>query len=256
MNISHKHKTIWWAPERCGTKGTAHIFNHFDFDYIPKGTEKYGGINKQTQYQSHEIIPPPSKYEDYNVICSIRNPYDRMLGVFVNFVGVGKSCSYLKSQHNIMVNIFSTFIDELFKHKDIIPKFGIEQRRYTKILDVNVSTLIYPKLLDSYVSKYNFDVTIPNNYIRMEHSVEDLGKIDFINRSPLWSSGYIKNYLTTNQYINTRPYQFNSMYTLETAKKVYEYHKQFFLTLGYDPFSFTTEELSDEEKMRFLHEII
>ena len=46
------------------------------------------------------------------------------------------------------------------------------------------------------------------------------------------------------------------MYTLETAKKVYEYHKQFFLTLGYDPFSFTTEELSDEEKMRFLHEII
>ena len=32
MNISHKHKTIWWAPERCGTKATAHIFNHFDFD--------------------------------------------------------------------------------------------------------------------------------------------------------------------------------------------------------------------------------
>jgi hypothetical protein len=243
MNISHKHKTIWWAPERCGTKGTAHIFNHFDFDYIPKGTEKYGGINKQTQYQSHEIIPPPSKYEDYNVICSIRNPYDRMLGVFVNFVGVGKSCSYLKSQHNTMVNIFSTFIDELFKHKTIKPKFGMEQSGYTKILD-------------AYVSKYNFDVTIPNKYIRMEHIVEDIGKIDFINRSPLWSSGYIKNYLTTNQYINTRPYQFNSMYTLETAKKVYEYHKQFFLTLGYDPFSFTTEELSDEEKMRFLHEII
>jgi hypothetical protein len=43
---------------------------------------------------------------------------------------------------------------------------------------------------------------------------------------------------------------------METAKKVYEYHKQFFLTLGYDPFSFTTEELTNEEKMRFLHEII
>ena len=195
------------------------------------------------KYQSHEIINPPSKYEDYNVICSIRNPYDRMLGVFLNFVSVGMSTTYLNSQHNIKVETFSTFIDELFKHKDIIPKFGIEQRRYTKILD-------------SYVSKYNFDVTIPNNYIRMEHIVEDIGKIDFINQSLLWSSGYIKNYLTTNQHINTRPYQFNSIYTSETAKKVYEYHKQFFLVLGYDPFSFTTEELTDEEKMNFLHETL
>jgi hypothetical protein len=243
MNISHKHKTIWWAPERCGTKGTAHIFNHFDFDYIPKGTEKHKNLNKQTQYQSHEIIPPPSKYENYNVICSIRNPYDRMLGVFVNFVGVGMTSTYLKSQHNTMVNTFSSFIDALFKHKEIKPKFGIEQRTYTKILD-------------SYVSKYNFDVTIPNNYIRMEHIVEDMGKINFINQSTLWSSGYIENYLTTNQHINTRPYQFNSIYTLSTAKKVYEYHKQFFLVLGYDPFSFTTNELTDEEKMNFLHETL
>jgi hypothetical protein len=90
----------------------------------------------------------------------------------------------------------------------------------------------------------------------MEHIVEDMSKIDFINQSHLWSSGYIKNYLTKNEHINNRPYKFNSVYTMETAKKVYEYHKQFFLTLGYDPFSFTTEELTNEEKMRFLHEII
>jgi hypothetical protein len=239
MNISHKHKTIWWAPERCGTKGTAHIFNHFDFDFILN----YPKSPVVNSYQSHQIILPPSKYEDYNVICSVRNPYDRMLGIFLNFVSVGMSTTYLNAKHNIKVETFSTFIDELFKHKEIIPKFGIEQSRNTKILD-------------SYVSKYNFDVTIPNNYIRMEHIVEDIGKIDFINQSLLWSSGYIKNYLTTNQHINTRPYQFNSIYTSETAKKVYEYHKQFFLVLGYDPFSFTTEELTDEEKMNFLHETL
>ena len=243
MNISHKHKTIWWAPERCGTKATAHIFNHFDFDFIPQGTEKNKNNNKKTQYQSHEMIPPPSEYKDYNVICSVRNPYDRMLGVFVNFVGVGMSSSYLKNEHNEIVNTYSTFINELFKHKEIKPKFGVEPIKHTRVLE-------------TYISKYNFDVTIPNNYIRMEHIVEDMGKIDFINQSTLWSSGYVENYLTTNQHINTRPYQFNSIYTLETAKKVYEYHKQFFLVLGYDPFSFTTNELTDEEKMNFLHETL
>jgi hypothetical protein len=243
MNISHKHKTIWWAPERCGTKATAHIFNHFDFDYIPKGTEKHMKLNKQTQYQSHEIIEPPSKYEDYNVICSIRNPYDRMLGIFLNFVSSGKSSVYFKDKHNLMVDNFTIFINELFSYEQIKPKFGINSKRFKVILD-------------TYISKYNFDVTIPSNFIRMENIGEDICKIDFIKNSPLLSSGYIDNYLTKNTHINVRPYKFNSVYTFKTAQKVYEYHKQFFLTLGYDPFSFTTEELTNEEKMRFLHEII
>jgi hypothetical protein len=239
MNISHKHKTIWWAPERCGTKATAHIFKDFDFDFIlnyPKSTVG-------NSYQSHQIILPPSKYEDYNVICSVRNPYDRILGVFLNFVSMGKSSIYLKNNHLETMKIFSIFINELFSHKEIKTKFDINPKKDNIILN-------------TYVSKYNIDVTVPTNFIRMEHIVEDMSKIDFINQSHLWSSGYIKNYLTKNEHINNRPYKFNSVYTMETAKKVYEYHKQFFLTLGYDPFSFTTEELSNEEKMRFLHEII
>ena len=241
MNISHKHKTIWWAPERCGTKATAHIFNHFDFDY--NGVWGNKDLPKSAQYQSHELTHPSNEYSDYNVICSIRNPYDRMLGVFLYFVGSGKSSVYFKDKHNLIVDNFTIFINELFSYKEIKPKFGIESKRDKVILD-------------SYISKYNFDVTIPSNFIRMENIREDIRKIEFIKNSSLLSSGYIDNYLSNNNYINVRPYKFNSLYTMETAKKVYDYHKQFFLTLGYDPFSFTTEELSDEEKMRFLHEII
>lgn len=241
MNISHKHKTIWWAPERCGTKATAHIFNHFDFDYT--GVLGNKDLPKSAQYQSHELTLPSNEYSDYNVICSIRNPYDRMLGVFLYFVSLGKSMTYFKNNHKLIVDNFTMFIDELFSYKEIKPKFGIESKRDKVILN-------------NYISKYNFDVTIPTNFIRMENIREDIRKIEFIKNSPLLSSGYIDNYLSNNNYINVRPYKFNSLYTMETAKKVYDYHKQFFLILGYDPFSFTTEELSDEEKMRFLHEII
>jgi hypothetical protein len=241
MNISHKHKTIWWAPERCGTKATAHIFNHFDFEY--KGVCGNNNLSKSEQYQSHDLSLPPNQYSDYKVICSIRNPYDRVLGIFLNFVSSGKSSVYFKDKHNLMVDNFTIFINELFSYKQIKPKFGINSKRDKVILD-------------TYISKYNFDVTIPSNFIRMENIREDISKIDFIKNSPLLSSGYIDNYLTKNIHINVRPYKFNSVYTMESAKKVYEYHKQFFLTLGYDPFSFTTEELTNEEKMRFLHEII
>lgn len=241
MNISHKHKTIWWAPERCGTKATAHIFNHFDFDY--KGVCGNDNATKSNQYQSHDLSLPPSQYSDYKVICSIRNPYDRVLGIFLNFVSSGKSSIYFKDNHSVTVENFTVFINELFSRKQIKPKFGVNSKR-DKII------------LDTYISKYNFDVTIPSNFIRMENIREDIRKIEFINDSPLLLSGYIDNYLEQNEHINVRPYKFNSVYTKETAKKVYEYHKQFFLTLGYDPFSFTTEELTNEEKMRFLHEII
>jgi hypothetical protein len=239
MNISHKHKTIWWAPERCGTKATAHIFKHFDFDFI----FNYPTTTVSSSYQSHQIILPPEKYNDYKVVASIRNPYDRVLGVYLKFVNVGASSVYSKYKHDQTVYTFSNFIDELFKTKKIIPK-------------LNLPIDIRKPVIENYFIKYNFDTTIPKNYIRMENIVEDMGKIDFINKSPLWSSGYIKNYLNKNEHITTHPYNFNSVYTFKTAKKVYEYHKQFFLTLGYDPFSFTTEELTNEEKMRFLHEII
>ena len=85
MNISHEHKIIWWAPERCGTKATAHIFTKLGFEYF---TNTNGELKKNLNidginYQSHDI-DIPDIYKDYKVICSIRNPYDRMLSIFSN----------------------------------------------------------------------------------------------------------------------------------------------------------------------------
>ena len=63
MNISHKHKTIWWAPERCGTKATAHIFRHFDFDYT--GVLGNKDLPKSAQNQSHELTHQSNEYSDF-----------------------------------------------------------------------------------------------------------------------------------------------------------------------------------------------
>lgn len=243
MNISHKHKIIWWAPERCGTKATAHVFNQFDFTYYETSDENTLSLNKDgTLYQSHNI-EYPEKYSDYKVICSIRNPYDRVLSIFLNFTSVGKYSVYTKSGHNNFVKKYEQFIKELFDYKLLRNKVN-RQPEEGKVI------------LKDYLSKYDFTQRIPDKIIRMEHLVEDIGDLDFIRNSDIWESGEIREYLNNNVHHNIRPCQFNTIYTKESAKMVYDYYKKHFLYFGYDPFSFTKEELTNEEKMHFLHGIL
>jgi hypothetical protein len=240
MNISHKHKIIWWAPERCGTKATAHIFSKLGFEYFTSidETEKFvtdDGIN----YQSHNI-DYPEKYDDYKIICSIRNPYDRMLSIFSNFTNVGTTFVYTKNNHQNLVNTFESFIREMLLYNKVTTAEDLEKRPIQK----------------SYLYKYSFESRVPDFFIKMESLEEDLGKLDFVKESEIWKSGYIRDYLKHNPHINKKPFKFNDVYTFESAKRVYEYHKKQFIISDYDPFSFTRQELSNEEKMKFIHDIL
>ena len=49
---------------------------------------------------------------------------------------------------------------------------------------------------------------------------------------------------------------FDEMYDFETAKKVYFYFKKCFYLCGYDPFSFTKNGLTYDEKVSFLHDAV
>jgi len=240
MNISHEHKVIWWAPERCGTKATAHIFSKLGFEYFKTSEEKEKTINDDgINYQSHNI-DVPDIYKDYQIICSIRNPYDRMLSVFSNFTSVGKSLVYTKNSHDKLVITYENFIREMLLYRISRSDEDLETRPIQR----------------NYLSKYHFEKLIPNFFIKMESLEDDLGKLDFVKDSNIWKSGYIQDYLKHNPQINQKPYKFNDVYTIESAKRVYDYHKKHFMLCDYDPFSFTTKELSNEEKMRFIHDIL
>jgi len=243
MNISHKHKTIWWAPERCGTKAVGKILSEFGFTYYEDSTEKKLMKNEKGEiYQSHNIVIP-EKYNDYKVICSIRNPYDRVFSLYLNFTSVGKTSVYIKSEYQLFKEKFGFFVEELFTFQKVKSVF-------------NFPILEGKGILNNYVLKYNFNGRLPDQFIRMENMVEDMSKIEFIRESELWSNGFIEQYLNNNQYINVRPYSFSKMYELEIAKKVYNQHKKHFILCNYNPFSFTANELTNEEKMNFLHGIL
>lgn len=236
MNISFEHKIIWWAPERCATKATAHIFHKLGFESYFSSTE-----NPQIEnYHSHGINVP-DEYSDYKIICSIRNPYDRVLGLFKSLSNVGRSIVYTKDTHKNFMDSYETFLNEVFV--------------LTKVKKRNFADEKYDKLfLKNYISKYSFEHRVPNQFIRAENLIEDISKLDFVVDSGIWKSGYVEEYLTNNKHINIRPFKFNSVYTTQSAKLVYEFYKKHFFLCNYDPFSFTKNELSNQEKMSFLHD--
>jgi hypothetical protein len=155
---------------------------------------------------------------------------------------VGKSMVYTKDTHdNFMVN-YENFLNEVFVFAKIKETNGFGEK-LEKIF------------MKDFIAKYSFEDKIPDYFIRSENLLEDISKLEFVNDSGLWKSGYIQEYLTNNKYINLRPYKFDTVYTNKSAKLVFEYYKKHFFLCGYNPFSFTKDELNNEEKMRFIHDI-
>jgi hypothetical protein len=230
MNVNHEHKIIWWAPERCGTKALANIFSKLGFEFYPV-IDTYGK-NVKGLYQSHNI-EIPEEFSDYKIIFSTRNPYDRVLSLFSNFTNIGKNTLYTKDAQPNFIKKYEIFLEELFDNTD---------KKLNK------------PVLNNYILKYSFETKVPDMIVRMESMIEDLSKIEFVKNSELWKSGYIHDYLIDNEHIVRRPYTFNTVYTRIGAKLVYEHHIKHFILSGYDPFSFTTEIMSNKEKMDFIHD--
>jgi hypothetical protein len=230
MNVNHEHKIIWWAPERCGTKAVANIFSKLGFKFYFKTDITKNFV--QCAYQSHQI-EIPHEFSDYKIIFSIRNPYDRVLSLFNNFTNVGKNIIYTKGGQSNFIQKYEIFLKELFENND---------ENWNK------------PILNNYILKYSFKTKVPDMVIRMESIIEDLSKIDFVKNSELWRSGYIHDYLIDNEHIVRRPYSFDTVYTREGAKLVYEHHTKHFILGGYDPFSFTNELIPNKEKMDFIHD--
>jgi hypothetical protein len=117
------------------------------------------------------------------------------------------------------------------------------------LLIVSVANL--PKFTISGVNqleKWTFNDKIPNSFVRLENYEDDIRKINFINEEFIDSSQI--------KLKEQRTFEFNEMYSAESAKKIYHFFKRHFYLCGYDPFSFTKEKLTDKEKISFIHDIL
>lgn len=238
MNINRELKIIWWAPERCATKITAEIFRKFNFEVYDQNRETYSPLTEK--YHSHEI-GLPEKFKDYRIICNVRNPYDKVLSFYLNFTSVGKHFVYFKNKKEELKKKIDVFCLELFEYA-INQKILVNKENRVPVRD--------------YVSKLNFDYIIPHQFIKMENLTDDLSKIDFIVNSSYWTSGEIQEMVYNNKFINKRPFEFTSLYNFDAASRVFNYYRKHFYICDYNPFSFTTDTLTNEEKFNFIHNIL
>lgn len=237
MNINRELKLIWWAPERCATKLTADIFKNFGFEVLDQKTGIFTPLSET--YHSHDIILP-EEYKDYSIICNTRNPYDKVLSFYLNYTSTGKNFVYFKNKKDELQEKIDRFTFELFE-------YAINQKiRINYTMNVPV---------EKYVRKLHFNDVLPNHIIKMENLMEDFSKLDFITQSKGWQIGRIQEMIEKNDYINERLFRFDELYTMNSAIRVFDYYKKHFYICDYDPFSFTNEELSNEDKIKFLHEI-
>jgi hypothetical protein len=192
------------------------------------GTEIISDILKQNDFidvQNRTESELITQYPHYKVICGMRNPYERVF--LLHLRGDLRPFNVNKHHFDIIKEDFNKWIDRMF----------IPQK-----LSVSIDeTFIKSYRTINYLKKWDFNDKIPNFFIKKENIIEDLTSLG------LNSDGF-----SIEDEIN----QFNyyEMYDFNSAKRVYQYYKKHFHLCNYNPFSFTTNELTEEEKISFIHD--
>jgi hypothetical protein len=188
-----------------------------------KTLEKHGflGIEGKTEL---ELL---SEYPNYKVICGMKNPYERVF--LLHLKGDLRSIQLKKHHFEALKTEFNDWGRQML----------IPNKLKITINDTFIETNNTPK----YLKKWVFDQKTPDFFVKSEDLINDLNKLGFVDEDIILDN-------------DVKQFKFNQIYEFDVAKRVYHLYKKHFYLCDYDPFSFTDKELTDEEKISFLHDIV
>jgi hypothetical protein len=190
---------------------------------VSKTLEKYGFLSVKDKTEEQLLL----EYPDYKVICGMKNPYERVF--LLHLKGDLRSIQLKKHHFDALKTEFNDW-----GRKILIPKK----------LKIKVDeTFINTNNTTKYLKKWGFDHKIPDFFVKSEDLINDLNKLGF----------HDNDIIIDNE---VKQFNFNQMYDFDFAKRVYHLYKKHFYLCNYNPFSFTEKELTDEEKISFLHDIV
>lgn len=223
MNISHENKVIWWALEGSGEDEMSKILKNYGFNVEDDEFNPKLGLNYD------HFVTKSGQLPDYKVLCTIKNPYHRVFSLFL----------MLEVNNSAVKKKFLPLLREKFN-------YFVDKSLISNKLVVKPTIFLENEPLEmKYLEKWTFDDKIPDYFVRIEHFYDDLEKIDFITEIG-----------PKNKSLNDDLYDYRNMYDYDNAKKVYHLYKKHFFLCNYDPFSFTHKELTKDEKISFLHDIL
>lgn len=219
MNIHQEKKIIFMCHPQTGEKDVAGYFG------------KIGFINDVTNVSlTRRLLSTkflfPWDFEDHKLIVTIDNPYRRIVNQYKSFSHINWSLKKhtkgeLYERFNIKFN--EIFSDDLF----LVNKLNKE------------SESVYNFLLP-----YDFTTKLPDYIITTENLVDDILKIDILDHEPF-------DFHLVDQIDVSDKYK--DVFSYENARVIYKVHRHIFDMMGYDPFSFTTKDLTREERIKFIH---
>jgi hypothetical protein len=160
------------------------------------------------------------------------NPYKLVFSLYLD--DVRPVVPIFKAKEFFFKNDFNLWIEEFFNTRDY-NKGKITGRR-KKILNI--------------LCEISENKTILFDCDKIIEMIE--GNKEIVEKH-FWIVQSVEKYVNK---IEENEFDFNKMYDVNQSKKIYFGLKKFFDVCEYDPFSFTDKELSNEEKMKFLHDIL
>ena len=120
FNISENHKSFTITPQKTGSRTFCHILDNFDFHtYELCNNTLQHKSNKVTHNHTFRLFP---NHEDYKLIMTGRNPYNRVVSKFKKSL---ESQKYINKNFNLEID-FSEFVYSLYYPYDsnlfVIPK--------------------------------------------------------------------------------------------------------------------------------------
>lgn len=194
--ISFELNSFIWLPPKCASTTLSWIFRYFDFDKYSFSVDKFIPINNPTIHLGHSTNFPPN-HENFIFICSIRNPYDRIM-------------SYLKSAYGRTKNLQSV---EFFR----------------PTLNRNINEIDTP--FNNHLKL--FQNRKPDFIIRTENIFEDISKIPFVYNSPIYNCGVIEK-MCKKKINNSPEFDFGNFFSKEEILKINEINHLIFELGNYE----------------------
>jgi len=216
VNISHSLGYFVFAPPKTGSMTSSRVFGNFDFQTFKISDTNNIKLFSTKFIHSHYYNSLPN-YENYKLICTVRNPYSKFVSLFKYLLRLEKK---VISTYNWREEFFELLFDNLTHHS----AQGWAHELYSG-LD-----------LSSLGRKIDYP-------LRIENLFEDYSSIPFIKDSDYLKNGSLKKDLDlklnstdgNHDYsLYKMPNKWEDFYDQSTADFVYSKNQSYFDYFGYD----------------------
>ncbi len=215
MNVLQKHLMVLLLAKNAGERFFADYFGKSGFLFKEKALDQKNYCKVYDDFKN---------YENYQKIICIDHPYRIVYQEFINTSDINwkiKANTLEKQRED-----FTFWFDRIF---------------YNDVDYLNDNCALHQL---TFLLSRDFANLNPEFIIKKDTYFEDLQKLPFFDQTKI--NQKLDFLLEPNM-------DYQKVINKEQAKKIFVFFQDYFNKFGFDPFTFTTEELTKQEKVNFIH---